>query len=766
MPESAHVLVVSTTLNHGGAERFVSTLLSHLDRTRIRPSLCLLRHDIGYPLPDDVPLHSLCYQRPWHFPRTVQQVRAVIDTLRPDVVLSNVTATNLVCGLALRRCPHQPVWIARIGTDPVKGDTLLRAAMARATYARVDRFVVNSRGLLGSLVHRYPVSKGRIKVIANPTDFREIERLAALPPEWTKPDETPLLVAAGRLAREKRYDLLLDAFAQLHARREARLWICGEGPLRTKLERRIAKYGLERWVRLLGYQRNPYTVLRQATLFVMSSDYEGLPNALIEAQGLGIPAVSTRCPQGPDEIIEDGETGLLVPVGDAAALSEALFRLLCDRELRERMGESARRLARQRFAVEPLTRAWERVLSEHARLPNTTAMSTPPGQNHAGHLRRERTPLRVLFVSASLTGGGAERLVSTLLGHLDRQRYRPSLCLLKDDVSYPLPADVSLTTLHKRKPWHLPRTLRRLHTLIERSRPDVVVSNMLYTNWLTALALAGGSYRPRWIARFAADPYSEYGRWFNIIMRPVVGRLLRRAAAHVANSVALAERSRRYFHLSHQAVNTILNPLDFDHIEAAASEPLAIPVADGYPIVLAVGRLDQQKRLDVLIDAFAQVRRTLPARLWICGEGPLRKPLRRRIAALGLQDDVTLWGFQSNPYAFMRRASLFALTSDFEGMPNALLEAQALGLPVVSTRCPTGPDEIVEEGLTGHLVPPGDVQAVAEALLGLLANPEQRTAMGKRAQQRMHRLFDLHTIISQWHRLLGPLAESKTACVA
>ena len=379
MPEPIHVLVVSTTLNHGGAQRFVSTLLRHLDRAVIRPSLCLLRDDIGYPLPDDVKVYPFSYHRPWHFPRTVQQLRTVIDTVRPDVVLSNVNSTSLVCGVALRRCHHQPVWVARIGSDPAQRDTLLRAAIARRTYARANRFVVNSRGLIDGLGNQYPASKDRIDVILNPTDFGDIERYAAVAPEHTKPDGIPLLVAVGRLAREKRYDTLLDAFVRLRARRDARLWICGDGPLRMSLQRRIDRQGLARSVRLLGHRRNPYNVLRQATLFVMSSEFEGLPNALIEAQGLGIPAVSTRCPYGPDEIIEDGQTGLLVPVGNAEALSDAIFRLLSDEERREHMAESARRLARQRFAVEPLTQAWERLLSEQYRLHNTTAVSTSPG---------------------------------------------------------------------------------------------------------------------------------------------------------------------------------------------------------------------------------------------------------------------------------------------------------------------------------------------------------------------------------------------------
>src|SRR4051812_36191861 len=92
------VLIVSTTLNTGGAQRFVSTLLTHLDRSVVLPSLCLLRRDIGFPLPDDVPLHILDWQSPLGFPSMVRKLRRLIDELEPDVLLSNITATNVACG--------------------------------------------------------------------------------------------------------------------------------------------------------------------------------------------------------------------------------------------------------------------------------------------------------------------------------------------------------------------------------------------------------------------------------------------------------------------------------------------------------------------------------------------------------------------------------------------------------------------------------------------------------------------------------------------
>jgi glycosyltransferase involved in cell wall biosynthesis len=144
------------------------------------------------------------------------------------------------------------------------------------------------------------------------------------------------------------------------------LWICGDGPLREKTSRDIAARGLGDSVKLLGFQQNPYALMRQATVFVMTSDHEGLPNALIEAQGLGIPAVSTRCPYGPDEIIEDGKTGILVNVGDSRAIAEAIEGLLTNPQRRKEMAEAARNRARSLFDKSTLIKAWEDVLMERS----------------------------------------------------------------------------------------------------------------------------------------------------------------------------------------------------------------------------------------------------------------------------------------------------------------------------------------------------------------------------------------------------------------
>jgi glycosyltransferase involved in cell wall biosynthesis len=356
------VLVVSTSLSEGGSERFASWLITHLDRSGFEPHLCLMRDRITYNLPDDVPLEVLHRERLWHHGRAVWRLRGLLERIRPQAVVGTLAFCGRLIGAASRLSRFKPPWVVRFAADPRPDDGPLVRMLTRLTCASAARFVGNSRGLVAGLERFYPFVAGRITSIHNPTDFEAIDRLAGEEADRQPDSGVPVVISVGRLNRQKRLDILVDAFDHVRRRMPAELWIAGEGPQRKSLESRIDKRGLAGCVRLLGFRDNPYALMRRADLFVLSSDYEGLPNALIEAQGLGLPAVSTRCPYGPDEIIEDGRTGALVPVGDEGALAEEILRLLFDADKRAEMGKGARERARRLFGAKKLIGQWEDLL--------------------------------------------------------------------------------------------------------------------------------------------------------------------------------------------------------------------------------------------------------------------------------------------------------------------------------------------------------------------------------------------------------------------
>ena len=187
----------------------------------------------------------------------------------------------------------------------------------------------------------------------------------------------------------------------------------------------------------------------------------------------------------------------------------------------------------------------------------------------------------------------------------------------------------------------------------------------------------------------------------------------------MANDLARATR------LPRERICVAPNPVVPTDVFALAAQPVDHPwfTTGSDPVLLGVGRLAPEKDFATLIRAFARVQRHRPARLMILGEGSERGSLEALVAALGLEDSVSLPGFAINPFAYMTRAGVFVLSSLSEGSPGALIQALACGAPVVATDCQNGPREILDGGRYGRLVPVGDVPALAEAVLAALTDP-------------------------------------------
>lgn len=360
------LLLVTHSLSGGGAERFVSTLANNLEPHRFTVAIATATDRTGYRVVPRNEFFSLGFRGLPSLPRTIGRLASVIDDWQPDLLLSNVLSTNCLVGAALRRSAQPPPWVARIGNAPEFSEPLLQRWWARKCYPRAASLVSNSERMRTAIARHYPALADRCVSLANPTDFARIDRLAAVGSRSAGSAEVATVLWVGRLTPQKRPELALAAVAQARKRVSLRLQICGEGPLRRKIERQIARRGLDDVVELLGFCDNPYARMADADSLLMTSDYEGLPNALIEAQGLGLPAVSTACPYGPDEIVQPGETGFLVEPGDATGAGEALVRLLEDPALRTRMAAAARLRARELFGLDRLLPLWQAHLLDAA----------------------------------------------------------------------------------------------------------------------------------------------------------------------------------------------------------------------------------------------------------------------------------------------------------------------------------------------------------------------------------------------------------------
>ena len=217
---------------------------------------------------------------------------------------------------------------------------------------------------------------------------------------------------------------------------------------------------------------------------------------------------------------------------------------------------------------------------------------------------------------------------------------------------------------------------------------------------------------------------------------PLIKRLYPEATAIIAVSKGVADNLSRLGGIKPERIHAVANGILLDEIDRLAAEPITHPWFEGSqsrPIVTAVGRLVPKKDYPTLLRAFVPVRDKQKARLLVLGEGKERSRLEALARDLGIADDVDLAGRVSNPFAYLARSSLYVLSSTYEGMPSALIEALACGCPAVSTDCPSGPSEILEDGRYGRLVRIGDVDGLASVIQDTLNAPpprEQQRARG------------------------------------
>jgi len=353
------VLFFTNRLGGGGAEMQALRVANALDPAEFEVDVAVCRAGGEYErlLAPTAALHHLAPARVRS--STVGLVAAALPLRRlvqqraPHIVCSFMDGANAVAALAVRRSGGHPRLVACVQNplsqeldDPRHPVKRAVFAAVRRTYPRADAIVALARGVAADLVHHIPDAAPRVTVIHNAGVDDGLPERARQPldPD-VGPVPHPLVLACGRLAPQKGYPDLLDAFASIQPDTGATLWILGDGPDRRALEARVAQLRLAQAVRFLGFRKNPYAFMSRADVFVLSSLYEGFGNVVVEAMASGAPVVATDCPHGPGEIIRDGESGLLVPVADPARLAAAIRRVLQDRTLAGHLVAQGRRRA-------------------------------------------------------------------------------------------------------------------------------------------------------------------------------------------------------------------------------------------------------------------------------------------------------------------------------------------------------------------------------------------------------------------------------------
>lgn len=361
--------------------------------------------------------------------------------------------------------------------------------------------------------------------------------------------------------------------------------------------------------------------------------------------------------------------------------------------------------------------------------------------------------MRIALLVPTLEIGGVERVFANLANGLLQSGAEVDLVLGRGGGEMKMFLDDGIPIFDLESD-HMLRSVPRLAKYLGAREPEAMIAAMTHCSAAAVIARSIARKKTKIVA-------TEHNTMSKIVantsglkyrLMPFWSRwALNSADAIVAVSGGVADDLSAQTGILRKRVRVIYNPVITDALHSAAAATVEHPwfQAGEPPVILAVGRLDKQKDFPMLVRAFRLVRNRRPARLVILGEGPDRARIKRVVYDAGLTEDVALPGFEQNPYRFMNRAAVFACSSQWEGFGVALVEALSVGLPVVSTNCTYGPAEILCNGKFGALVPVGDHEAMAQALLTALANPMQSDSSAHLCSAHLEQ-FTVRSVVSNY----------------
>lgn len=347
--------------------------------------------------------------------------------------------------------------------------------------------------------------------------------------------------------------------------------------------------------------------------------------------------------------------------------------------------------------------------------------------------------MKIGFLIKDLSSGGAERATVSLANYFALHSQDVEIITFNgSDSFYPLEELVSVHTADLGE-MEQSASLKRLigsvkrifaiRKIVKQRNLDVLIGMSFAMTWYAVLATVFTGTKS--VGTERSNPYRYKATKLNTFLRKLFYYF-------TDGYVFQTKRAAEFFGGKRSSRDIIIPNAIFNETVYTLSPP-----AERKKIICAVGRLIKLKRFDLLIDAFSQIADRIPGyMLFIFGEGEEKDDLENQIEYLGLKDRVILAGADPQAVKFVNYASVFVLSSDFEGMPNALLEALAMGVPCVSTRCEMGPDELIEDGISGILTDVGSSEQLAEAMLEIIENPD----LSRQLSENGRKLLKTHSI--------------------
>jgi glycosyltransferase involved in cell wall biosynthesis len=686
-------------------------------------------------------------------PALLRRLVAAIDDFAPDIVQANGSRTVKYAALASVFRRRVAVVYRNIG-DPTQwvDDRWRRFFYSRAILPRLDGIVSVSEATLRGVqsLHATSVPTACIPRAIDVEAFQPARSRNQVRAELGADAGIPVVLYVGSLTQEKRPDRLARVFAAVRATvPEAELWVVGSGPLDDDLAGQLAISGDAAHARLLGVRDDVADLMNAADLLLLTSDTEGTPGVLLEAGAASLAVVATRV-GGVADCIADGRTGVLVGREDEEGFARAAVALLRDPSARKQMGIEARYRVAESFALSAITQ-------DYLRFYRTVLNGVGPKRDPNGGSQGNRSERRVVHVIDGLGAGGAERSLVELLPVARAAGWASTVvCLHRRGEGVQSDAIRRGEDVRFLEARSLPQRVRALRRVLDDVGPDLVHSTLFAATVVARLACR--DRRAPLLTSLVNTPYATARlgdpniNVFSIRALRTLDRAMSRWTDRFhAITGAVADAAVHDLGIPRDRITVIPRGRDARRLgaptptrRAAARRSLGIGAAT--PLVVTVGRHEYQKGQVHLLRAATRVFAVHPdAVVLVAGrDGAASAELRRMHAELGLGDRVRFLGHRDDVPELLAAADVFVFPSLYEGLGGALIEAMALRLPVVASDIPAV-REVVEDGATADLVPPGDPIALGDALVRLLGDADRMRAYGDRGGRRFEAEYTLAT---------------------
>lgn len=357
---------------------------------------------------------------------------------------------------------------------------------------------------------------------------------------------------------------------------------------------------------------------------------------------------------------------------------------------------------------------------------------------------------RFLFVTRTLTGGGAERFVATFASYLaDRDEDVYIISYEKSKNDYVISENVKLFYLPDRKRNFYRKITRITDTrkIIKKTCPDIIIpfiNSVMFCSWI-----ASWGTKSKLIYTVRVSPWDREGT--------ILTDLMERIVAKYSNAIMVQTNEQGdYFRNKYEnKIHVVPNPVSDRFIKSQKNK-----YGRRIKKIMMVGRLDRQKNYELAINLFEKLHHLYPDLiLEIYGEGPDKSSIQDILQKKGLLGVCVLKGRSNTIEKEMLESDAFLMTSDYEGMPNALMEAMTIGLPCISSDCRTGPKDLIDDGKTGYLFQTGNIDSLYEKCLIMLQNPQLAEKIGKEAREHMLKNFSLEITTNKFMQMVNHIWE-------